>query len=329
MSRSHLPCRAIQQLARLSTAVLLITICVGSAVILASRDAQASPQAVQGAQSAPLASAGTLDGQPSQRASEGAQAPGDSQAAGQGEPAAAGDGQPVQADIPPAVQAAASPEPDKGEAAAAPASKQAARPQAEGALPETQAVDGSWFADAAFLGDSRTEGLLLYSGVKAGGGFAHRGLTVQSARTDRVITVKGQAMTAVEGLSQGRYGKVYLMLGINELGWYQNKRYEDNYAQLIDLVKQAQPGAQIYLQTLIPVTAEKSASSYVNNPQVLAYNEIIARLAQEKEVCLVDVWSAFAGEDGALDPEGSVDGVHLTKAYYIRWLDYLKTHTAP
>ena len=44
---------------------------------------------------------------------------------------------------------------------------------------------------------------------------------------------------------------------------------------------------------------------------------------------LVDVWSAFAGEDGALDAEGSVDGVHLTRPYYVKWLDYLKTHTAP
>lgn len=196
-------------------------------------------------------------------------------------------------------------------------------------VPESGAVDDAWFADAAFIGDSRTEGLVLYTTLKPGGAFAYRGLNVQSARTDRVIKVDGARYTAVEALERGAFAKVYLSLGVNELGWYNNGRYSKNYADLIDLVRAAQPGAEIYLQTLIPVTAEKSAASYINNPTILVYNDIIRTLAEEKQVYLVDVWSAFADEDGALPAEGSVDGVHLTKAYYGRWLDYLKTHTAP
>ena len=117
------------------------------------------------------------------------------------------------------------------------------------------------------------------------------------------------------------------MLGVNELGWYNDQRYYDNYSDLINLIREAQPQAQIYLQTLIPVTSKKSAGSYINNPQILVYNDIIAQLAEEKQVFLVDVWSAFAGADGALDEAGSVDGVHLTRSYYQRWLDYLKAHT--
>ena len=196
-------------------------------------------------------------------------------------------------------------------------------------MPESEAVEDAWFADAAFIGDSRTEGLVLYTTLKPGGTFAYRGLNVQSARTDRVIKVDGGKYTAVEALKRGAFAKVYLSLGVNELGWYNNERYYQNYADLIDLVRAAQPEAEIYLQTLIPVTAEKSASSYINNPTILVYNDLIKTLAEEKQVFLVDVWSAFADGDGALPAAGSVDGVHLTKAYYAQWLDYLKTHTAP
>lgn len=57
------------------------------------------------------------------------------------------------------------------------------------------------------------------------------------------------------------------MLGVNELGWYNDQRYYDNYADLIDLIREVQPEAQIYLQTLIPVTSKKSAGSYINNPR--------------------------------------------------------------
>lgn len=196
-------------------------------------------------------------------------------------------------------------------------------------VPESDAVEDAWFADAAFIGDSRTEGLVLYTTLKPGGTFAYRGLNVQSARTDRVIKVDGGKYTAVEALKRGAFAKVYLSLGVNELGWYNNERYYQNYADLIDLVRAAQPDAEIYLQTLIPVTAEKSAASYINNPTILVYNDLIKTLAEEKQAYLVDVWSAFADKDGALPAEGSVDGVHLTKAYYARWLDCLKTHTAP
>lgn len=132
------------------------------------------------------------------------------------------------------------------------------------------------------------------------------------------IQVNGEKMTALEGLERGAYGKVYVMLGVNELGWYNDQRYYDNYADLIDLIREVQPEAQIYLQTLIPVTSKKSAGSYINNPQILVYNDIIAQLAEEKQVFLVDVWSAFAEADGALDEAGSVDGVHLTRSYYQR-----------
>ena len=195
-------------------------------------------------------------------------------------------------------------------------------------VPQGEAVELDWFDQTAFIGDSRTEGLLLYTDLgKHATPLAYRGLNVQSARTESVIGSGEQKTTVLEALGEDTYDRVYLSLGVNELGWYNDQRYYDNYSQLIDLVRECQPDAQIYLQTLIPVTAEKSAQSYINNPQILVYNELIAQLAEEKEVYLVDTWSAFAGEEGALDPSGSTDGVHLTRAYYKQWLEYLRTHT--
>ena len=41
----------------------------------------------------------------------------------------------------------------------------------------------------------------------------------------------------------------------------------------------------------------------------------------------LDLYSEFVDENGALPEDGSHDGVHLTKAYCQRWLEYLKTHT--
>lgn len=195
-------------------------------------------------------------------------------------------------------------------------------------VPQGERVENDWFEDAAFLGDSLTDGLLLYSDIRGAANLSYKGLTVQSVRTDQVIRVDGGKYTPLEALGQKTYGKVYILLGINELGWYNDQRFYDCYAQLIDLVREAQPNAQIYLQTLLPVTAEKSEShEWLKNEKIAVYNDLIAQLAEEKEVYLVDAHAALADENGVLPADESTDGVHLTKRGYQCWADYLRTHT--
>ena len=197
-------------------------------------------------------------------------------------------------------------------------------------VPEREAVEDDWFADAAFVGDSLTDGLLLYSGIRGAENLSYKGLTVQSVRTDKVIRVDGAKYTPLEALSQKTYGKVYILLGINELGWYNDQRFYDCYAQLVDLVREAQPNAQIYLQTLLPVTAEKSENhEWLKNEKIAVYNSLIAQLVEEKEVYLVDAHAALVDENGVLPAEESTDGVHLTRSGYEVWADYLRKHTVP
>lgn len=195
-------------------------------------------------------------------------------------------------------------------------------------VPEGETVEDDWFADAAFVGDSLTDGLLLYSGIRGAENLSYKGLTVQSVRTDKVIRQDGAKYTPLEALGRKTYGKVYILLGVNELGWYNDQRFYDCYAQLVDLVREAQPDAQIYLQTLLPVTAEKSEShEWLKNEKIAVYNALIAQLAQEKEVYLVDAHAALADADGVLPAEKSTDGVHLTRSGYEIWADYLRRHT--
>ena len=195
-------------------------------------------------------------------------------------------------------------------------------------VPEGEAVEDDWFADAAFLGDSLTDGLLLYSGIKGADNLSYKGMTVQTVRTDKVIRQDGAKYTPLEALGRKTYGKVYILLGVNELGWYNDQRFYDCYAQLVDLVREAQPDAQIYLQTLLPVTAEKSERhEWLKNEKIAVYNDLISQLAREKEVYLVDAHAALADETGALPAEESVDGVHLTRSGYQIWAGYLRRHT--
>ena len=44
--------------------------------------------------------------------------------------------------------------------------------------PEREAVDNSYFEDAAFVGDSRTDGFMIYSGIGCGENLTSNGLSI-------------------------------------------------------------------------------------------------------------------------------------------------------
>ena len=61
---------------------------------------------------------------------------------------------------------------------------------------------------------------MMYSGVNNATYFAYKGLNVSTAFTKAVIQAPDGTMQTVENaLKQKSYGKVYIMLGIIELGW--------------------------------------------------------------------------------------------------------------
>lgn len=195
--------------------------------------------------------------------------------------------------------------------------------------PSGLTVDPSFFDDTAFIGDSRTEGLMLYTGLENATFYAHKGLNVSSYFTSKVIKSGSEKVTIPDALSKQSFKKVYIMLGVNELGWAYENVFIKQYGDLVDNVKSLQPNAAIYVQSILPVTKAKSDSDAIyNNPKINRYNELLQQMAQEKGVRYVTVNEAVGLDDGALPAAASTDGVHLNKEYCFRWLNYLAQHSS-
>lgn len=196
-------------------------------------------------------------------------------------------------------------------------------------LPETEAVEDTYFDGAVFLGDSRTEGLFLYSGLKTGHFYTAVGATVESVFSKKNFeTEGGEKVPLLDAVAEQDCDKVYIMLGINELGWSKTKTYHDQYAKLIDRVREDHPEAKIVLQSIPPVSAKQEAKkTYVNNERIAAYNEVIKTLAEEKECYFLDVAACLTGGDGLLPKDLNFDGIHLNPAGCRVWLEYLRTHS--
>lgn len=197
-------------------------------------------------------------------------------------------------------------------------------------VPQAEPVEDDYFADAAFLGDSRVDGFRLYSGLTKADFVVKPGMSVFKVHDD-LLVYKGEEMTALEALGRKEYGKVYVSLGVNELGMRDDQGYYDCYARLIDDIRAQQPQAIVYIQLLVPVNAKKCAEKqvayYVTNEQIATYNSFLCQLAQDKQVFLVDPAQVLVDETGQPPYDTVTDGVHFTRARYGLWLDYLKCHT--
>lgn len=196
-------------------------------------------------------------------------------------------------------------------------------------LPETAAVEDTYFDGAIFLGDSRTEGLSLYSGLKTGHFYTSVGATVESVFSKKNFkTESGEKVPLLDAAASQDCDKVYIMLGINELGWSKVKTYHDQYAKLIDRVREDHPDAKIVLQSIPPVSAKQEAKkTYVNNERIADYNQVIQTLAEEKGCYFLDVAACLTGEDGFLPKDLNFDGIHLNPAGCKVWLNYLRSHS--
>ena len=193
---------------------------------------------------------------------------------------------------------------------------------------ESAPVDDSYFSDAVFVGDSRTEGLRMYSGLTGAKFFSEVGLTVTKAFSDSFVALDGQYLTAAEALRQADYGKVYIMLGMNELGWVYESVFADEYGKIIDVIRESHPGAEIYVQSIIPVSRWKDGSNDIyTNANVVRLQKALCEMCMEKGVHYVNVAEAVQDADGFLPADATPDGLHLTPEYCKIWLDYLRTHT--
>ena len=195
-------------------------------------------------------------------------------------------------------------------------------------VPQTPVVADTYFDEAVFFGDSRTDGFRLYSGLDRGSYYFATGATVESVFTKEVETVEGK-MPLLDALAQieAPPERIFVMLGVNELGWAKSENFHDYYVALIERLRQDHPEADILVQSILPVSKlQEEKKTYVNNTRIARYNEIIRQVCGETDTPLLDVAGAVADEEGFLRSDWTYDGVHLNKKGCAAWLDYLRTH---
>ncbi len=191
-------------------------------------------------------------------------------------------------------------------------------------------VKQSYLDDAVFIGDSRTDTLNLYAGWDNATFFCKTGTNIWAIMDDMVAQDKktGEAISIDEGLQQQKFGKVYIMLGVNELGTGTAETYYQQFKKVVERIRKLQPDAVIFVESIIHVADfADDEGGYVNNKAIDERNAWLKKLEDKnKKIFYIDANTVLDDENGALRSDWTFDGIHLKAENIGPWKKYILAH---
>lgn len=166
-------------------------------------------------------------------------------------------------------------------------------------------------ADIVFFGDS-----LIYYGDFASV-FPNKVVCNLGLRGD---TLQGM-IERIEQVRIVRPSIVYLMAGVNNVSSCSVDEFKSLYEVLLRHLQMELPDVDIVVQSLLPVN-DVDFSISCNNMQIRSCNEAISKIADFYKLKYVDLFSLYV-EDGKMPRGLTLDGLHLKKDAYKKWIEVL------
>lgn len=114
---------------------------------------------------------------------------------------------------------------------------------------------------------------------------------------------------------------ISLLIGTNDLhGLGKSTKIDEISEQMNELVRairEMAPSALLLVNSVLPRSAHF-------RDRILSLNQHYRRIAESNGATYIDVWPAMAGGDGAIRPEMTTDGLHLSVVGYEAWTGLLR-----
>ena len=177
--------------------------------------------------------------------------------------------------------------------------------------------------ESLLIGDSRTVGISEYGGMKNATFFADTGMSVYNV-LEKELKIDNDKVNLEKLLTIKKFQKIYIMLGINELG-YDMEVTLKKYKEVIDFIKEKQNSAIIYIEANLHVAEEQNKKDETfNNKRINIFNNGIKKIANNKNIFYLDVNEIFDDENGNLRSDYTHDNVHIYAKYYKEWAKWLE-----
>lgn len=192
------------------------------------------------------------------------------------------------------------------------------------AAPEEPINPTEYYKNTLFIGDSRTAGLYIYGRIEGASYFARTSMNVGNCFNSSKSETGTGSLSLEAYLKKNRFGKIYILLGINEIG-YSYDWIVTRYEKLISRLQELQPGAVIVIQSNMHVTkAYEEKYPARGKDRVNELNSLLAGLANGKDVFYLGFETLFDDEEGYLREDYARDGLHMLAGEpYNVWRGYI------
>lgn len=202
------------------------------------------------------------------------------------------------------------------------------------AAPTDYTVDASFFDDAVFVGDSVSLKLSYYAAASGELGKA-KFLTVGSYgvgnaiydHPDTKLRYQGIAYTNVEeAIAATGCNKLFIMLGMNDIGRFGVSTSITNWATLLNLIRSTCPNITIYIQSMTPIWTGGEKGG-ITNARANSYNAELKTFAANNGCKFIDIAPYMKDSTGGLATAFCSDSfVHLTNEGAKTWVQVLKAY---
>ena len=186
-----------------------------------------------------------------------------------------------------------------------------------------------YMEETYFIGDSRTNRMVMYGYVARSRAFALNGINHSDARTRRFVDLgDGRLRSMAEAVAVVKPERMVVSLGINGLSFMSESGFMETYAEFLKGLREASPDTALVVQAILPVSAAyERKDPRMTNEKIDRYNE---RLRAITEACggrFLDTSAVLKDEKGDLaSAYDSGDGLHYNKTAYTVLFGNIEEH---
>lgn len=118
--------------------------------------------------------------------------------------------------------------------------------------------------------------------------------------------------------------KIFIECGVNSFLSTSLKTMVNQYEEMISKLSVHNPSAQIYIQSVFPIS-QSAESGNLTNQNIITFNTELKAIADDHKAVYIDVYHHYA-EDGQMKAEYTKDGIHIKDEYKHLWLNVLSEY---
>ena len=213
---------------------------------------------------------------------------------------------------------------------------QPTQPTTQPTTPSVPFDEEKFFSESVFIGDSVTLGLSNYciknkdalhgAKILCAGSYAVRFAIADPSKAEISITYQGQKTRPEDALAAIGAKRVFIMLGLNDIGLAGIDKTITNWGTLIKNIRAKCPNIEIYIQSGTPLYKGKGS---LNNENMDKYNVKLQQFCKDNGCYFVNVAETMKDSQGILKKEYCSDEYcHLSTAGVKAWITYLKAYAA-